>query len=59
MTHTNPRTTVYDAILASVSEGLDADAVRGVEDVSVTATEAAARNRYPLLDFEEYMRCDL
>jgi len=53
-TMTHPRTAVKDAILASVSEGLDDDAVRGVEDVSVTATEAACLSRHELLDFAEY-----
>jgi len=49
-----PRTAIRDAILDGVSAGLDADAVQGVEDVAMSATEAACKNREPLLDFAEY-----
>jgi len=50
----DPRTAIRDAILDGVSAGLDADAVQGVEDAAVSATEAACKNREPLLDFAEY-----
>lgn len=48
------RTVVRDAILSNVSAELDTDAILAVEDVSVSATEAACRNSCPLLDFDEY-----
>lgn len=51
---TNPRTAVRDVILAGVSDGLDADAVRGIEDVSLSSTEAACLSGHNLLDWDEY-----
>jgi len=59
MVHANPRTTIEDAILATVSEELDADAVRGVEDVTLSATEAACLDKHYLLDFDEYLEVAL
>jgi hypothetical protein len=51
---TSPQTAVRDAILAGVSARLDDDAVRGLEDVSISATEAACLSRDELLDWSEY-----
>jgi len=51
---TSSRTAIRDAVLDGVSPKLDNDAVRALEDVSLSATEAACLNRYPLLDFDEY-----
>jgi len=59
MGHTNPRTTIRDAVLDGVTEDLDADAVHGVEDATVTATETACLNSGPLLDFDEYWEVSL
>ena len=51
----NPRTAIRDAILAAASEGLAEDEVRALEDVGLSATEAAIRNRATgLVDFEAY-----
>jgi hypothetical protein len=49
-----PQTAVKDAIIDGVSPRLDDDAVRGIEDVSVSATEAACLSRHELLDWSEY-----
>jgi hypothetical protein len=53
-TLTTPRTAIRETILEGTSGGLEDDAVRALEDVSLSATEAACWNRYPLLDFDEY-----
>lgn len=50
-----PTTHVADAILAGCSAGLDAPAVEGVLDVSLSATVAACRSRHHLVDFEEFL----
>jgi len=51
---TTPRSAIRDAILAGVSPELNDAAVRGLENISLSATEAACRNRHPLLNFDEY-----
>ena len=50
----NPRTAIRDAILAAASEGLAEDEVRALEDVGLSATEAACLSRHELLDWAEY-----
>jgi hypothetical protein len=55
----SPRTAVLEAILSGVSAELDDDAVRGLENVSLSATEAACQNSEPLLDWNEYQDVEL
>lgn len=51
------RTEVRDAILAVVSDDLDADAVQGVEWIATRDTVAAIRDPRPrLVDWETYNR---
>lgn len=48
---TNPRTSIRDAILASVSPGLDEDAVKGVEWAAVEDTRISTyAGRFPPWD---------
>jgi hypothetical protein len=54
VTATTPRTAIRETILAGMSGGLEDDAVQALEDMCLSATEAACWNRYPLLDFDEY-----
>lgn len=52
---TDPRTTISQTVLASVSSNVDAhEVVTAVEETSLSSTDAAIRNRYPLLDWDEY-----
>jgi len=55
---TNIRTTVRDAVLANVSGGLDGDAVEGIEETSISATESACKTS-PLLNWDEYRKVSL
>jgi hypothetical protein len=49
-----PRMAIREIILEGMSEELDDNAVRALEDVCLSATEAAFRNSEPLLDFDEF-----
>lgn len=60
MTGMHPRTTVRDAVLADLSEGLDDAAVQGVEWAAVEATVAAVRDRQPkLINWETYRDAEI
>jgi hypothetical protein len=54
-----PRTAVRDAILHGVSPRLNADAVQALEDVGLSATEAACLSRHELLDWSDYREVQL
>jgi len=49
-----PRMAIREIILEGMSEELDDNAVRALEDVCLSATEAACRNSHPLLNWNEY-----
>lgn len=58
-TNTNPRTAVRDAILAGVGADHGDEAVRAIEDVTLTSTEVACLSGHELLDWDEYRRVAL
>jgi len=49
-----PRTAVRDAILAGVRSDLSHDEVETLEDVCLSATEAACLDSHALVDWSEY-----
>lgn len=58
MVTAHPRTAIKDAILATVSEDLDADAVQGVEWAALADTRAAYRSRQTgdVPDWDDYLQ---
>jgi len=57
-TDDDPRTAIKDVALDGVGAGLDAEAERGVEDVTLSATETACKTN-PLLNWAEYRKVSL
>lgn len=49
-----PRTAIISTLLAQTSGHLGHDEIEALLDVGLTATEEAALNTHPLLDFDEY-----
>lgn len=55
-----PQTTIAETILCTASENVDSHPVLcAVEELSLSSTETAIKNRYPLLDFDKYMGVEL
>lgn len=50
----HPRSQIAGTVLADAPAHLDADAVEGVLEATMTATESACLNGAPLLDNDEY-----
>lgn len=52
---TDPRTAISDTVLATASTNVaEHPIVEAIEETSLSSTDAAIKNRYPLLDWDEY-----